>query len=232
MLQALERWVPKTEIGKQVKAKTITNFGDVVNTGKPILEQEIVDSLLPELSVELLNVGQSKGKFGGGKKSIWKQTQKKTNEGNKPTFAAMAAVGNREGYVGLGYGKAKETMPAREKATRMAKLNLISVRRGCGSWACGCKHAHSVPFTVEGKSGSVIIRLMPAPRGTSLKVNKECQTMLELAGIKDVYSKTKGKTSTKINLIMACFNALKELNAMKLNETQLKELKIVEKANT
>ena len=54
---------------------------------------------------------------------------RKTAEGNKPHFAALAVVGNKNGYVGIGYGKARETVPAREKAVRNAKLNVIKIRR-------------------------------------------------------------------------------------------------------
>ena len=224
----LEKWVPKTLLGKKVKSGEITSIDEIIKSEQKILESEIIDKLLPNLEVELLSVGQSKGKFGGGKKSIWKQTQKKTKEGNKPRFSALAVVGNRNGYVGLGYGTAKETLPAREKATRQAKLNLISIRRGCGSWACGCKTPHSIPYAVTGKNGSVKVKIMPAPRGTHLTINKECQKILRLAGISDVYSKSRGQTRTAYNLLLACFKALKSLNKMKISEDQLGTLKVLE----
>src|SRR3989344_2873797 len=105
----LENWKPKTELGRKVKSLEITDIGQVLDNGMKILEPEIVDTLIPNLQVELLAVGQSKGKFGGGKGSIWKQTQKKTSEGTSITFSACAIVGNKDGYVGVGYGSAKET---------------------------------------------------------------------------------------------------------------------------
>src|SRR3989344_3770329 len=116
-------WKPKTEFGKMILAEKITNIDQVLSASKPILEPEIVDRLLPNMEIVLLSIGQSKGKFGGGKRSIWRQTQKKTKEGNKPKFATYVVIGNRNGYVGIGYGKSKETMPAREKAIKNAKLN-------------------------------------------------------------------------------------------------------------
>lgn len=228
--QMLEKWIPKTELGKKVKNGEITSIEQALNSGHKIVESEIVDSLIPDLKVEMLNVGQSKGKFGGGKKSIWKQTQKKTNEGNKPQFASVVVVGNENGYVGIGYGKAKETLPAREKATRQAKLNLISIRRACGSWACGCDTPHSTPYKVRGKSGSVVVEIMPAPRGTKLCINKECQKILQIAGIKDAYSKTEGKTKTALNLIFACFKALKQLNNIKISDEKMKKSNIIQGA--
>ncbi len=212
----LNSWKPKTEIGLKVKNGEITDINEILDKGISILESEIVDMLLPDLEVELLEVGQSKGKFGGGKRSIWRQTQKKSKEGNKPSFTTIAVCGNKNGFVGIGLGKAKETVPAREKATRKAKLNLIKIKRGCGSWECGCGEAHSIPFEVEGKCSSVIIKLKSAPKGTKLCVEKECQKILALAGFKDVYSKARGQTKTKLNLIFACFDALKKLGEQKI----------------
>lgn len=209
-----DSWKPKTELGRKVKAGEIKDIDEILVTGLRVLEPEIVDILIPNLESELILVGQSKGKFGGGKRSIWKQTQKKTKEGNKPKFATLIVVGNKDGYLGLGYGKSKETMPAREKALRKAKLSIIKVIRGCGSWACADKEPHSIPFKVEGKEGSVRIILLPAPKGTNLKIEKECQKLLRLAGIKDIYSKSFG-TKTKLNLVKACFNALKNLSKIK-----------------
>src|SRR3989338_8376894 len=142
-----DTWKPKTSLGRMVKEGKIDNIDYILDKGLKILEINIVDILLPNLEIDFIMVGQSKGKFGGGKRSIWRQTQKKTAEGNKPKFAALAIVGNKNGYVGMGYGKSKETVPAREKAIRKAKLNLIKIKRGCGSWECGCKEPHSIPFT-------------------------------------------------------------------------------------
>ncbi len=224
----MDSWKPKTSLGKQVKAKKITNIDEILNQGSRILESEIVDVLLPGLESDLINIGQSKGKFGGGKRSIWKQTQKKTKEGNKPSFGAAAVVGNKDGYIGIGNSKARETVPAREKATRKAKLNIIKIKRGCGSWACNCAEPHTIPFEVSGRCSSVRITLIPAPKGIGLCVEKECRKILEMAGIKDVYSKTKGQTKNKLNLIKACFEALQKLNTIKVTEDFKKKAGIQE----
>ncbi|MBU2637557.1 MAG: 30S ribosomal protein S5 [Nanoarchaeota archaeon] len=212
----ISAWTPKTEIGRKVKSGEITDIDTILDSGRRILEPEIVDALLKDLKVELLEIGQSKGKFGGGKRTIWKTTQKKTCEGNKPSFTAMAVAGNKDGYVGIGIGKAKETMPAREKATRKAKLNLIKIKRGCGAWACNCREPHSLPFTVDGKTSSSQMKIMPAPKGTGLCIASECRKVLNLAGVKDVYSKTKGQTVSRMNLLSACFEALKMLGKTKV----------------
>lgn len=224
----LENWVPRTELGRKVKNKEITSIDEILNNGCKILEPEVVDMLLPNLSVDLLEVGQSKGKFGGGKASIWKQTQKKTCETSRISFTAFAVVGNRDGYVGVGYGSAKETVPAREKAIRNAKLNIIKIRRGCGAWACDCKEPHSIPFKVDGKSGSVEFNMLPAPKGTRLKAEKKCAKILEFAGLKDTYTKVRGQSSTKLNLFKSCFEALKKLSKVKVSPNFVIESGMVE----
>ncbi len=223
-----ETWKPKTSLGMKVKSGEITSLDYVLDKRIKILEPEIVDALLTPSTTDLLMVGQSKGKFGGGQKRVFKQTQKKTQEGNKPKFATFAVVGNQDGYIGIGYGKSKETVPAREKAIRQAKLNVIKIRRGCGNWRCGCGNAHTVPFKVSGKSGSVELTLIPAPKGTGLIVEKECQKILKLAGITDVWSRTEGQTRTKLNVLYACFEALKKLMQFKISQNNEATLSVVE----
>lgn len=225
-----ENWKPKSETGRKVKSGEITNIKEILDKGLKILEPEITECLLPDLKSDLLLIGQSKGKFGGGQRRVFKQTQKKTREGNKPKFATLAVVGNENGYVGIGYGKSKETVPAREKAVRNAKLNLIKIRRGCGSWQCGCNEPHSIPFKVSGKCGSTIIELIPAPKGTGLCIENECSKILKIAGIKDVWSRTRGQTKTKINLIYACLKALKQLIDTKIKPEHIDSLGVVEGA--
>jgi small subunit ribosomal protein S5 len=204
-IEHLESWRPKTQLGRLVKNKKVTDIDEALKY--KILEPEIVDILL-DLQSDILNIGQAKGKFGGGKRRAWRQTQKKTAEGNVPTFSCMCVVGNGNGYIGLGYGRAKETLPARAKAVRKAKLNIQKIKRGCGSFDCVCGEEHTVPFIVEGKSGSCKVKLMPAPQGTGLVIGDECKKILKAAGIKDVYSVTNGKIRTTLNLAKACMDAL------------------------
>lgn len=211
--QHLKSWIPKTKLGKLVKAGKIKDIDEALKY--KILEPEIIDILL-KLNSEILNIGQAKGKFGGGKRRAWRQTQKKTAEGNVPTFSCMCVVGNRDGYVGLGYGRAKETLPAREKALRKAKLNIIKIKRGCASFDCVCEEPHTVPFIVKGKTGSCRVKLIPAAQGTGLVIGDECKKILKLAGIKDVYSDSHGKVRTTINLAKACLQALDKLGEVEL----------------
>ncbi len=225
---AYDAWIPKTKLGKLVKEGTLTDINVIIARGEKILEPEIVDMLIPNLDSDLLLIGQSKGKFGGGARRVFKQTQKKTREGNKPKFATYAVVGNKDGFVGIGYGKAKETVPAREKAIRNAKLNIFRVRRGCGSWDCVGGAAHSIPCKVTGRNGSNEMTLMAAPKGKGLIIEKECKKILELAGIHDVWSKTKGQTKSKINQVRACVDALKTLTTTRLSSTQMENNNVLE----
>ena len=153
---------------------------------------------------------------------------KKTKEGSRIKFSTFALVGNKDGYIGVGFAGAKETVPARQKAIRSAKLNLIRIRRGCGSWSCGCKDPHSVPYKVEGKVGSSRIVIMPAPKGAGLVIEERCGKILEFAGIKDVYSKSYGQTNTKLNFMLACYEALKNLTRVKIREDDILKYGLVE----
>lgn len=207
-------WIPKTKLGRLVKAGKEKDLDKILSEGKKILEPEILDVLL-SLESDLLLIGQAKGKFGGGKRRVWRQTQKKTQEGNVLSFSSMVVVGDKNGHVGVGYGRSKETLPAREKAIRQAKLNIIKIQRGFEDTIDTSSDPYTVPFKVEGKCGSVRINLLPAPRGTGLAVADECKKILRLAGIKDVYSITKGKTRTTFNLAKACVDALSKTTMMR-----------------
>ena len=224
----LSEWKPKTSIGKKVQSGEITHIDYILDRGLSILEANIVDTLLPGMESDLLMIGQSKGKFGGGQRRVFRQTQKKTREGNKPSFATCVVVGNKNGYIGIGFGKSKETVPAREKALRNAKLNIFKIRRGNGCWEDPSSEPHTIPFAVEGKCGSVKIRLMPAPKGKGLVIERECAKILGLAGVENIWSKTWGKTKTKINLIKAFEKALLQLMEVKIDSEQQKKLHCIE----
>lgn len=206
-----ESWEPKTKLGRDVKDGKIKSIDEILDKNMKILEPEIVDYLVSVQS-DLISIGQAKGKFGGGKRRAWRQTQRKTKEGNIPSFSTMAVVGDANGHVGIGDGKAKETLPARDKATRKAKLNLFKVERACSAFDCDCSELHTIPFKVTGKAGSVKVEFVPAPQGTGLVVGDELKKILKLAGIKDVYSRTTGKKRTTFNLVKACIDALKKTN--------------------
>lgn len=202
-------WVPRTELGKKVLEGSITSLKEIMEKGLPILETGIIDRLLPSLDSEILEIGR---------------VQRRDRSGRKLRYRVTVAVGNRDGYVGIGQGKAKEVYNSIQKAIEDGKKNLICVRRGCGSWECGCGKPHSVPFKVVGKSGSVEVTLMPAPRGVHLAAGDVAKTVLELAGIEDVWSRVEGDSRTTLNFATAAFNALRTTNAVQAGAEDMKKL--------
>lgn len=214
--EKLDNWVPKTQLGKDVRAGKIKDIDEVLADGKKIMEPEIVDLLVNGLHTDTLFIGQAKGKFGGGKRRAFRQTQKKTKEGNVLTFGVMAVVGDGHGHIGLGYGRAAETLPAKEKAIRKAKLNITKINRGCASFDCSCDEEHSIPVAVTGKCSSVTVKLMPAPQGTGLVISDELKKLLKAVGIKDVYSKCFGNLKTTFNAAKACMAALEKIGEVQL----------------
>ena len=119
------------------------------------------------------------------------------------------AVGNRDGYIGLGSGKAKQVRSAIEKGGVNARLNVTLVRRGCGSWECGCGKPRSVPFQVEGKCGGVRVVIVPGPRGLGLVASEVAKVILGLAGVKDLWVRSHGSTRTVPSYACAIFDGLR-----------------------
>ncbi len=193
-INSLEEWVPRTRLGWMVKEGKISSIKEIFDMNLVIQEPEIVDYLLPDLQHEVVDVNI---------------VQKQTDAGEMTRFRVLVVVGNFDGYVGVGLGKARQVRQAISKAIRNAKLNIIPVRRGCGSWACSCTEPHSVPFTVMGKCGSVRIKLIPAPKGTGLVAGDAAKVVLRYAGIKDVWTWSRGETRTTINFVGAVYDALK-----------------------
>jgi small subunit ribosomal protein S5 len=191
----LEEWVPRTRLGKMVQEGKITSIEEVFVSGLKISEPQIVDALIPGLQEEVININL---------------VQKQTDAGEKSRFKAIVAVGNRDGYIGLGAGKASQVRNAIEKAAVAARLNVVPIRRGCGSWECGCGQNHSIPFQVEGKCGGVRIIIVPGPRGLGLVASEVAKVILNLAGVKDLWTRSFGATRTAPSFAFALFDALKK----------------------
>ncbi|NHJ22979.1 MAG: 30S ribosomal protein S5 [Candidatus Lokiarchaeota archaeon] len=193
-----DTWIPKTKLGELVREGLIT-IDKIFENNLPVKEKEIIDILLPQLEESVVHI---------------KMVQQMSASGQRSKFKAVVLVGS-EGFIGVGSAKSREVGPAIRKAIDKAKLSVIPILRGCGSKECGCGHTHSIPFKVEGKCGSVRIRLIPAPAGVGLASADKVKQVLKLAGIEDIWSKTFGDTRTSENLVKATFDALK--NAHKYN---------------
>ncbi|MHA1432739.1 MAG: 30S ribosomal protein S5 [Candidatus Heimdallarchaeota archaeon] len=191
----LHEWVPKTKLGKLVKSGEITSIDDIFQQSLKISEEQIIDTLISNLEDEVININM---------------VQRQTDAGEKSRFKACVAVGNRNGFVGIGEAKTKEIGPAIRKAIVDAKLKISPIRRGCGSWECSCNDPHSVPFKVRGKTGNCVVIAKPAPKGLGLASGNVAKVVFELAGITDIWTKSFGETRTTANYAKATFNALKQ----------------------
>lgn len=129
-----------------------------------------------------------------------KRVTKVVKGGRQFRFSATVVVGNRKGKVGLGIGKAKEMPDAVKKATQAASRNLINVE---------LIDNRTISHEIIEKVGAVKVMLKPATEGTGVKAGGPVRDVLELAGVKDVLSKSLG-SSTKINMARATLKALAE----------------------
>ena len=208
------RSFPRTKLGKQV-AEGAVSIDNIFESGKKIKESEIVAKLIPNLQTDIILVGGSPGKGGGSRRTPTRRTARMHRSGRRYRASAMVLVGDGEGHLGIGKASSKENKLAMDKALEQAKLNVIPIKRGCGSWECSCGGNHSIPVETQGKSGSVRVILIPAPKGIGLCVNDEAKKILRLAGVKDVWTKCFGQSRSRINYAMAVFDALKRINQMK-----------------
>ncbi len=191
----LDNWVPKTQLGRQVYEGQVSSIYEIFEEGHKIKEVEIVDVLVPDLKDEVININL---------------VQKQTDAGESSRFTALVAVGNENGLIGIGLGKAKRVRNAIEKGIRLAKLSLHPIKMGCGSWECDCGEGHTLPFKVRGKAGSVVVTLLPGPQGLGLVAGDTAKVVLKMSGIKDCWSKSIGKTTTTNSFAFATFEALKQ----------------------
>ncbi|WP_247001578.1 30S ribosomal protein S5 [Halosolutus gelatinilyticus] len=186
-------WEPVTRLGRKVQEGDIETMEAALNSGLPLKEPEIVDQLLPGLDDEVLDINM---------------VQRMTDSGRRVKFRCVVAVGNRDGYVGYAEGRDDQVGSAIQKAIGIAKLNIIQVPRGSGSWEDRSDRAHSLTRRTKGKAGSVEVELIPAPEGLGLAASDTVRAVIELAGIENAWTKSHGNTRTTVNLAKATFNAL------------------------
>jgi small subunit ribosomal protein S5 len=187
-------------------------MSEALHSGLPLREAPIVDLLLPGLHDEVLDVNM---------------VQRMTDSGRRFKFAVTVVVGNGDGFVGLGRAKGREVGPTIRRAIDRAKLHMVEVFRGCGSWECGCGQPHSLPYIVKGRSGSVVVAFKPAPRGVGLAVGNVAKPVLRFAGITDAWGFTNGHTKTTVNYAQAAFGALERLSNLKVPPEEAQRLKII-----
>ena len=133
-----------------------------------------------------------------------KSVVKVTQGGRQRRFSATVVVGDKKGTVGIGIGKASEVPDAVKKAIQSANKNLIKIN---------LIDNRTIAHEVVGKQGAAKVLIKPAPAGAGLIAGGAVRSVLELAGVKDISSKSLG-ARTKLNMAQATINALKSLKSM------------------
>jgi len=130
--------------------------------------------------------------------------------GRRFSFGGLVVVGNRNGKVGYGYGKANEVPQAVEKGVKEARKAMVDVQL----------KGHTIPHQVKGAYGATTVMLVPAGEGTGVIAGSSARAVLELAGVQNVLTKVYGSSSPK-NVVKATLNALKNL----YNREQIEKLR-------
>ncbi|KRH95338.1 40S ribosomal protein S2/30S ribosomal protein S5 [Pseudoloma neurophilia] len=190
-INPLELWEPKTQLGTLVKSNKIS-LEDIFQYNLTVKEPEIMDYFLKDqLKEEVLCV---------------KSVQKQTKAGQRTRIKALVCVGDGKNFVGIGAKTSRDAATAIRGAIQRAKCALIYVKQGW--WSSKVGSTHTVPVISNGKSGSVRIRLIPAPKGTGLIAGKVAKTILRMAGVKDIYSNSSGRTCNTENFAKATIDAI------------------------
>lgn len=132
-----------------------------------------------------------------------KSVVKVNKDGRQRRFSACVVVGDRKGQVGLGIGKANEVPDAIKKAIQAANKNIVKIPLVDG---------RTIQHEITGVSGAAKVFLKPATAGTGVIAGGAVRAVLELAGVKDILSKSLG-SRTKLNMATATINALKSVKS-------------------
>lgn len=124
--------------------------------------------------------------------------------GRKLRFSSLIVAGDKKGHVGMGTGKAKEVPDGIKKASERARKTQITVPMIKGN---------TIPHTVVGRHGACKVFLRPAPEGTGIVAGGPVRAVLELAGVRNIYSKVYG-SRTSINMVRATINAIENLKTV------------------
>lgn len=184
--------MPCTKLGRLVQQGKIKSLEQIYLFSMPVKEYQIVEYFLGSaLKDEVMKI---------------MPVQKQTRAGQRTRFKAFVVVGDHNGHVGLGVKCAKEVATAIRGAIILAKMSCIPIRRGY--WGNKIGKVHTVPTKVTGKCGSVTIRLIPAPRGAGIVAARTPKKVLQMAGIEDCYTASRGSRKTLGNFVKATFYAL------------------------
>jgi len=193
--QELEKVQPKSVIGTLAKNNKLDNVKGIFADSRQLREHFIASKIMPNYTEQKL---------------ASKSVQKQTRSGQSTKTKVTVAIGNQTGMVGLASGRGADSQGAVTSALAKCTRNIICVRNGYWGTENSNSKPHTIPNKVTGKCGSVRVRLLPAPPGRSIVANKNHSKILSLAGIQDVFVKSRGYTSTTENHVKALLNALEK----------------------
>jgi len=205
-----------TKLGRLVKDGKIKSIEEIYLHSLAIKEYQIVDHFFkssPSSRDGKVAIKDTKPSGSSDKSTLRDEVlkissvQKQTRAGQRTRFKAYVIIGDSNGHCGLGVKCAKEVATAIRGAIILAKISLVPVRRGY--WGANLGDVHTVPMKISGKCGSVMVRLVPAPRGSGIIAAPVPTKLLNLAGIHDVYTNTAGHTKTLGNFVKATFDAVR-----------------------
>jgi len=127
--------------------------------------------------------------------------------GRRMSFSALVVLGDKQGKVGVGFGKAKEVPSAIEKAQKDARKKMVKI----------CLKGTTIPHEVAGRTGTSKIRLLPASPGTGVIAGASARAVLECVGVQDVLSKQYGNRNP-INVVKATLEGLMQLRTKDMVE--------------
>lgn len=142
------------------------------------------------------------------------RTAKVVKGGRRFSFSALVVLGNRDGKVGYGFGKANDVPSSVEKAVKDAGKNLVDVAR----------KGSTIPHEIIGRFGAARVILLPAAEGTGVIAGAAVRAPVELAGIRDILTKSFG-TNNPVNLVKATIDGLRRGKTIEEVE-QLRGVKI------